>query len=375
MRHIRCLVTGHFNVAGTVRPVLAVLLLIATSLPAAGTESPVAVFAEHHAHIRSEATARLLAAHQQDGQDEPPAAAEAATATDLLAALATAGIERAVVISIAYRLGAPGLELEDEALRVRAENDYVATETSRASRRLAAVCSVNPLKAYVLDEIRQCAADTRIAGMKFHFTNSGIDLRDAGHVATLQAAFRLLDRLGLPLVVHMRTLREDYGADDARVFIDELLSIAPDLPVQVAHMAGWGGYDAATDAALGEFSAAFEAGRLTGKRVSFDLAAVVFDPDVAGDNEELAASVRSANRNLAARIRAVGTERVLFATDWPTWPPTADPRLKLGQNIRLLHKALPLDDAEWAVIHANSQSAFFAERSGTSVEESRSGGQ
>lgn len=35
-----------------------------------------------------------------------------------------------------------------------------------------------------------------IAGMKFHFTNSGVDLRDAGHVATLQRVFRSLEHAG-----------------------------------------------------------------------------------------------------------------------------------------------------------------------------------
>ena len=337
------------------------LLLLAPAVPVLGGESAVAVSAEHHAHIRSETTASLIAAQSRDGEAEPQASAEAATAADLLAALDNAGIERAVVISVAYRLGAPGLALDDEAARVRDENDFVATEASVAPQRLAAVCSVNPLKDYAEDEIRRCASDARVAGMKFHFTNSGVDLRDAEHRARLHRVFRYLGQAGLPLVVHMRTEREDYGADDARIFINDVLSAAPELPVQVAHMAGWGGYDAATDAALGEFSAAFEDGRLTGKRVSFDLAAVVFDPDVAGDNEELAERVRRANRQLAARIRGIGPERVLFATDWPAWPPTPDPRLKLAQNLRLLHKALPLDDSEWAVIHANSHSALFAD--------------
>lgn len=97
--------------------------------------------------------------------------------------------------------------------------------------------------------------------------------------------------------------------------------------------------------------------------MTFDLAAVVLDPDAAGNNVELADSVRAANADLAARIREIGPKRVLFARDWPAWPPMPDPRLKLAQNLRLLHKALPLERSEWAVIHANPHSTFFAERS------------
>jgi predicted TIM-barrel fold metal-dependent hydrolase len=345
------------------RVVFAVCLLLCLApLLALGDAHNAAVRAEHHAHIRSEMMAELLAEQAVDGEARPAASAEAATAADLLVAMDGAGIDRAVVISVAYRLGAPGFGPPDEAALVRAENDYVAAETGIAPERLAAICSVNPLKAYALDEIRRCASAVRVAGMKFHFTNSGVDLRDAGHVTALQEAFRTLASLELPVVVHLRTQRDDYGAEDARIFIDDVLRVAPGLPVQVAHMAGWGGYDTATDAALGEFAAAFEDGRLGEDAVSFDLAAVVFDPDAAGDNVELAETVRAANSRLAARIRSIGPDRVLFATDWPVWPPTPDPRLKLAQNLRLLHKALPLDEAEWAAIHSKENLAFFEGR-------------
>ena len=323
----------------------------------ATTFAPVA--AEHHAHIRSKLTAETIAVLDAAYADDSPASVVGATTADqVLAALDRASTGRALLISIAYRLGEPHADVEDERARVRAENDYVAGQVDIAPDRLVAACSINPLKFYALDEVRRCSMDSRIGAIKLHFTNSGVDLRNRDHVKRLAELFRLFGELALPAVVHLRTGRDDYGATDARIFVHDVLSAAPDLHVQIAHMAGWGGYDDNTDSALGYFADAFENGALDRERISFDLAAVVFDADAAGDNLALANQVREANRKLAERIRSIGVDRILFATDWPSWPPTQVPGLKISQNIQLLHKALPLTDREWAVIHSNISPVF-----------------
>jgi predicted TIM-barrel fold metal-dependent hydrolase len=318
--------------------------------------------AEHHAHIRSKATAELLAANDYDGENRPPESGEARTAEQLVAALDAAGIEYGLALSIAYRLGEPGMTLDDEQERVQAENDYVAAQASLAQGRLVAACSVNPLKDYAQNEIRRCADELSIRLIKLHFTNSEVDLRNGDHVARLVGVFTVIDRLGLSAVVHLRTLRGDFGATDAKIFVNDILASVPSVYVQIAHMGGWGGYDEATDAVLAYFIDAIDKGIIDRDRIQFDLAAVVFDPDAAGDDEALAATVRNANRKLAARIRAVGPDRVLFATDWPSWPPVKDVRLRISQNASLLHKALPLNAQEWAVIHSNINPVFADNR-------------
>ena len=314
----------------------------------AQTVEPPAV--EHHLHIRSlagaEVSARLAT---EPGGMEPVAK----TAADALSALDAAGIECALVLSIAYMFGMPDLEVADEYEKVRAENDYVAAEVAKAPDRLVGACSINPLADYALEEVERCAADSRLAALKLHLANSDVDLRDESHVATLANLFERLGDLGLPAVVHMRTRAEDYGATDATVFVERILSRAPHLPVLIAHMAGWGGYDEATDAALGVFVEAFADSRLDPKLVSFDLAAVVFQPEAAGDDAELEATVRANNERLAERIREIGLERVVFATDWPSWPPVPDENGRIAANMRLFEMALPLAPEELARVFAN----------------------
>ena len=123
-------------------------------------------------------------------------------------------------------------------------------------------------------------------------------------------------------------------------------------------MAGWGGYDDATDAALGAFVAALEEGRLDREGLVFGLGAVVFLPEAAGDNEELAAMVREANQKLAERIRQLGTERVVYATDWPAWPPGGASADGIEKNLELVESALPLTEEEMAQVLDNVSAVF-----------------
>jgi hypothetical protein len=78
-----------------------------------------------------------------------------------------------------------------------------------------------------------------------------------------------------PIVVLLRTRSKNYGASDVRAFIDSVLPAAPDVPVQIAHMAGWGGYDRDTDEALGAFIEAIRSCRLKRDDLYFDFSAVV----------------------------------------------------------------------------------------------------
>lgn len=314
--------------------------------------------AEHHAHIRSPAAAELFVMRSAKESGEATETEQATTAGDLIEALDRAGIQSALVISSAYRIAQPDYDMVDEIERVRSENDYIAEQVALASERLVPVCSVNPLRDYAGEEIRRCATELGVNVFKFHFANSDVNLRDDSQVGRIAKVFRIVDDLGGTALAHIRTRNDDYGAIDAERFIKGVLAPLPGLYVQIAHMAGWGGYDEGTDAALVAFIEAIADGVIDRERVQFDLAAVVFAPDAAGDDAALADSVAKANQLLADRIRQLGADRVLFATDWPSWPPTSEQDAKIEQNVWLLHKELPLTEAEWDVIDANASPAI-----------------
>ena len=316
--------------------------------------------ADHHLHIQTETAAQNLdqLRNALEGEDPERKPSHAHTAADVIVALDRAGLEGGALLSVAYMFGFPDIEVDDELNKVQAENDYIAAQAALYPDRLVGLCSVNPLRDYALAEVERCARDSRLSGLKLHLANSDVDLLDPAQIDTLAALFRRLAELDLPALVHMRTRNPQYGQQDTAAFIDGVLAQAPELHVQIAHMAGWGGYDDATDAALAEFARAFEDGRLDPSRYTFGLAATVFSPAAAGDDEERAEQVRSANQRLAARIREIGTDRVLFATDWPAWPPVDDASTGIERNIELIRSALPLTEAELDEIMGNVSELF-----------------
>ena len=129
-----------------------------------------------------------------------------------------------------------------------------------------------------------------------------------------------------------------YGAVQARHFLEQLLPAAPDVTVQVAHLAGTGpGYnDPPSDEALGVLADAVAARDPRTKRLWFDVATMA--------NPEITPAQQA---KLAQRIRQIGTDRILFGSD-----------AAAGKNLRpreswAAFRQLPLTDAEFANIAGN----------------------
>jgi predicted TIM-barrel fold metal-dependent hydrolase len=258
-------------------------------------------------------------------------------AADVIAVLDEAGVERGVLLSLGYFYGFPelaGSEFDDPA-RIRAENRFVAEQVARYPARLAGFFSVNPTADYALDEIRFWVAEGGLVGLKLQMANSNFDFTDVAQLERLGAILSLLSEHELPLVVHLRNRDPDYGAAAASAFIDLLAARAPNIVVHVAHLAGWGAYDSGTDAALGAFLSAIDEGRLSRDKIYFDIGAVVMPvlPD-------------EALEPVTARLRQIGFDRVLFATDW-------DAAEAPAQHLRTLRSRLDLTDDEWETLLTN----------------------
>jgi predicted TIM-barrel fold metal-dependent hydrolase len=263
------------------------------------------------------------------------------SAADLIVALDAAHIQRALVLSVAYQFGNPNRPaVENEYSAVKAENDWTSQQVAQYPGRLRAFCAFNPLKDYALDEIARCAKDPNLrTGIKLHFGNSDVDLDNPEHVARVKQVFHAANDRGMAIVVHMHssvTMKRAYGAKEAAVFLDQLLSEARDIPVQIAHLAGSGGYDdPSTDEALGVFVDAIAKDDPRMRRVYFDASGVV-------------SSALSSGRVtlVASRVRQLGVERVLYGTD-----AASDP--SVPSKMLAAFRRLPLSAAEFKTIEGN----------------------
>lgn len=324
--------------ARILRYVLAFLLLCGGTLAAAATAAP--VLYDHHVHIWPPDIAELLT---KELKLEPPL--PTFTAMDLRKVIDSGHVGGVTILSNAYMYSASGRNSPEMVRKMKAVNDWTADQAQKLGGGAVVFCSFNPLADEALAELERCRKSGRFAGIKLHFTNSRVDLRNPAHLAALKRVFRAIDAARLPIVVHMRTEQKHYGRPEAEIFIRKLLPFVRHVPVQIAHAAGWGGFDPATDGALTAFANATSTGELRHNRIYFDLSAVV--RGVHNPAPDATASWWPEHRydRLLADLRRIGLKHFLFGTDYPDWTP-AEYRDDLA-------KAIPFAPGELDTIIAN----------------------
>ena len=276
---------------------IVLLFLSAPAQQPATTSKILAPKVDHHQHLFSPAMAEFQ-------KIEP------IFAKDVIALLDAAGIERAVLLSTAYAYGRPGREPQNEYEMVKEENDWNAIQSALYPDRLTAFCSFNPLKDYALTELDRCSKDPKFGrGIKLHIGNSDVQVSEPAHLEKLKAVFKAANERRMAIVMHYRasfSKERPYGADQARVLIEQLLPLAGDIIVQIAHLGSSGpGYDdPKADALMDVFVDAIVKKDKRMRNVFFDLTTNVHP----SNSPERSAMVLK-------RIREIGPEHILYGSD------------------------------------------------------------
>lgn len=302
----------------------AIVLLLA-ACTAAPVPPRTAPFVDYHQHLVSPAFEPIVKLPQRDG-------------AALVRELDAAGIERAVVLSVGYSFADERKGLADPDRLTREQNDWTSAEVLKNASRLIGFCSANPLRPVALQELERCLGLPGMIGIKVHFGNGGVTLRDPTHLARVQELFALAQRLGAPVLVHMRARSgANYGAEDARIFLEHVVTKAPDIEIIVAHLGASGpGYGAQADEVMTIFGAAGERNDPRMRNLYFDVATNVTDEMAAAEAE-----------TVAKRIRQVGVKRLLYGSDLS--PPGGS--IKRGWEI--FRAKVPLTAAEFQQIAGN----------------------
>ena len=296
--------------------------------------TPPVPLADHHQHLFSPELAALMTT------TPPVAAVKPRTAANLIEQLDAAGIRRAVVLSTAYIFEQPSRKADHAADKLKRDNDWTSKQVAQFPDRLIGFCGLNPLKDYALAELDSCAADPNLRrGLKLHFGNSIVDYHNPEHIARVRRIFRAANDHRMAIVAHVRasvTAKLPWGREEASIFLNELLPAAPDVVVQVAHLASAGSpQDDGAQQALDVFVDAVARNDPRTRHLYFD-ATMVGEPPTP-DNAQ----------RWAAAIRRVPT-RVLFGSDATTAAITP------GGAWTAMRKLLPLTDDEFEVIANNT---------------------
>lgn len=299
------------------------LLACCATLPSGSGRAPEV---DYHQHLVSPAFASVLnVTTQRDG-------------AALVRELDAAGIRRAVVLSVGYSFADERKKLSDPDARTRAENDWTSAQVAASHGRLIGFCSANPLRGDALRELERCLALPGMIGIKQHWGNAGVSLRDPEHLRNTQRLFAFAERTRTPLLIHMRARGgADYGAEDARLFLEQLVPSAPHIEIVVAHLGASGpGYTPQHDEVMAVFGTAAERRAPSMRNIYFDVSSNV-TPETTPQEAAL----------VARRIRQVGVRQILYGSDLNA----------AGGGIRqawdIFREKMPLTDSELRRIAAN----------------------
>ena len=312
------------------------LATVAPARPVQEAAAPTRISVDHHVHVDSPEIFEYLkdlCLHPKlrdmcDGLS--PHMAE-----DLLLNMDAAGIGKARLLSTGYLAESQFMvpHIPNHAELLRSANIFTVALAQAHPDRLQAFISVNPISPTAFPELAYWRGNPAVTGLKLHLANSGFDFHDPKQVKRLSRIFATPSANRLNIVIHMRN-REAYGADEATIFMRDILPAAKGAPVQIAHIAGWYGIDDAALSALGRFAEAFEQDPAAYANVTFDLAAV--RPDKESPDRRGA---------LVRLMRRIGIVHFVPASDWPAEP-------DLGIFYAGL-RALPLTPQEFDVLAGN----------------------
>jgi predicted TIM-barrel fold metal-dependent hydrolase len=214
---------------------------------------------------------------------------------------------------------------------------------ARYPDRLVGFCAFNPLRDYALREIERCAADPHLTGIKMHMADSNVDLEDPAHVERLRAVFRAANAHRLPIAAHIATQALDFGPRHVAIYLDRIFSEAPDITIQIAHLSGHG--PSHGGAAMQAFVELARQDDPRMRNLYFDVASNA----MAGMHPDYLAET-------AAAIRALGVERILFASDRPA----GGPQFTIAEAWRQFRR-LPLTEEEVRTVAGNA-APYLGER-------------
>jgi predicted TIM-barrel fold metal-dependent hydrolase len=307
------------------KPLLAASILLLAACQSSVAPKAVTPAVDYHQHLVSKAFAPIVKFPERDG-------------AALLRELDAAGIQRAVVLSVGYSFADERKGLADPDRLTREENNWTSAQVAQSGGRLIGFCSANPLRPAALEELDRCLSLPGMVGIKQHFGNAGVSLRNPEHLARIQEVFDLAARHKAPVLVHMRARGgNNYGAEDARLFLEQVVPHAPDIEVIVAHLGASGpGYGAQADEVLAAFADAADHRDPRLRNVYFDVATNV-----------TAETTAEEGALIAKRIRQLGTRRIVYGSDLS--PPGGT--IAAGWEIYRTH--VPLTPAELRTIAAN----------------------
>lgn len=200
------------------------------------------------------------------------------TKASLLSESETAGITHSMIFSVATK-----------AAQVRSINEFIAGEAADSCGRMTGLGTMHPLSETPEEDMEHLLS-LGLRGVKLHPDVQGFCLDDA----RCQTIYALCRDAGIPVLLHTGDNRYDMSNPNR---LRPMVQQFPDLTFIAAHLGGYTVWDEAVSMLRGYDNLCFDCSSTFG----------FMEPTRA-----------------AALIRTLGTDRIVFGTDYPMWHPARE---------------------------------------------------
>lgn len=204
----------------------------------------------------------------------------AGSTEELLSAMQSGGIDRALVHSVAMSSTQPAII-----------NDFITSQVNAHPDKLVGFATLHPDMAAPGEELER-ALNMGLKGVKIHSDMQQVALTDP----RMDAIYDACQQMNCPMLLHMGDSRYHY---DNPAQVPQVLRRFPRLTLICAHMGGYTEWDAACEHLLKE-------------NVFVDTSSTYFAVGA---------------QRWQQLVRAFGANRVLWGSDYPMWDPGEEKRL------------------------------------------------
>lgn len=230
---------------------------------------------------------------------------------------------------------------EDPYGMLKQENDHLLAAAGKYPQRVRPFIAVDPLQDYCREELERCLRINPAIGLKVHHSASQVYLTEPEHLRKVRSLMQKAAENGVPVLMHFDNWHPKFGKPDLELLVDSILQQIPPVSLRIAHFGTSGGFNQKTKTIIDTFLELKAAGRIPQRHeVKFDISAVALDKD----SEGVQKLAEEEFRELAAYVRKLGVENIVFGTDYPLYSSDA--------YIRILKERVGLTDAEIAKITA-----------------------
>ncbi|HRF42504.1 MAG TPA: amidohydrolase family protein [Saprospiraceae bacterium] len=229
------------------------------------------------------------------------------------------GTHRMKLVSMAYVYSSGEFSTGQGNIRemVRAENDYLALQKSKYPGSIEAYYGIDPMADFAMEEFIRCNDSLKLDGLKLHFNASQVYLTERKYQEKVKQVLEYAAAKKVPVLLHFDNSHRRFGLPDLEILSDSILAFIPKIHLQIAHLGTSGGFNSRTKAFIDAYLELIRdpAHPLHRHELVFDISAVALDKDSDG----VPHLDEAAFAELAAYLRKIGMDKLVFGTDYPLY--------------------------------------------------------